>query len=159
MARLTQIDNQGNWRINGLPWSETYEGKVITKNTREKMYGAFYKLLNYEDTGIDPEQLSAIDEEYSKMAKELAELRKVFMETEHEAVLRLSEGGKMVYDIMRRRFVKSTKYQWRCPMCYSQVGLRIVGDGSIEDKDIKHTCPKCGWNIDWERVINEERDD
>lgn len=75
MARLTQIDNQGNWRINGLPWSETYEGKVITKNTREKMYGAFYKLLNYEDTGLDPEQIREMDELYAEKCKELAKHR------------------------------------------------------------------------------------
>ena len=75
MARLTQIDNQGNWRINGLAWSETYEGKVITKNTREKMYGAFYKLLNYEDTGLDPEQIRELDELYAEKCKELAKHR------------------------------------------------------------------------------------
>lgn len=112
-----------------------------------------------KDTGLDPEQLSVIDEEYSKIAKELAEFRKIFMDTEHKPVLRLVEGRKMIFNILKGKCEKITKYQWKCPMCYSQVGLRIVRDGNIEDRDIKRTCPKCGWNIDWERVINEERDD
>ena len=158
MSRLTARDEHGNAYYPRC-FKESCNSGGCTKNMCDFAVEVCDKLAAYEDTGIDPEQLSAIDEEYSKMAKELAELRRGFMDTEHEPVLRLSEGGKKVYDIMRRRFVKSTKYQWKCPMCYYQVGLRIVGDGSIEDKDIKHTCPKCGWNIDWKRVINEERDD
>ena len=158
MGRLTARDEHGNAYYLKC-FDEPCNSGGCTKNMCDFAVEVCDKLAAYEDTGIDPEQLSVIDEEYSKMAKELAELRKVFMDMEHEPVLRLSEGGKMISDIIRGKLGKSTKYQWRCPMCYSQVGLRIVGDGSIEDKDIKHTCPKCGWNIDWEGVINEERDD
>lgn len=35
----------------------------------------YWQLKKYEDTGITPEQLKTIDEEYSKMAKELSVLR------------------------------------------------------------------------------------
>lgn len=158
MSRLTARDEHGNAYYPRC-FKEPCNSGGCTKNMCDFAVEICDKLAAYEDTGIDPEQLSVIDDEYSKMAKELAELRKVFMDTEHEPVLRLSEGGKMISDIIRGKFGKSTKYQWKCPMCYSQVGLRIVGNGNIEDKDMKRMCPKCGWNIDWEGVINEERDD
>ena len=158
MKRLTARDERGNAYYLKC-FDEPCNSGGCTKNMCDFAVEVCDKLAAYEDTGLDPEQLSVIDEEYSKMAKELSELRKGFMDTEHEPVLRLSEGGKMISDIIRGKLRKSTKYQWKCPMCYSQVGLRIVRDGNVEDKDIKHTCPKCGWNIDWERVINEERGD
>lgn len=98
MERLTQIDNQGNWRINGLPWSKTYEGKVITKNTREKMYGAFYKLLHYEDTGLDPEQIRELDELYAEKCKELAK----YHEAEAQGLLKRlpCKIRDVVYDLI-----------------------------------------------------------
>lgn len=158
MNRLTARDEHGNAYYPEY-FKEPCNGGGCTKDMCDFAAEVCNKIAAYEDAGLDPEQLSVIDEEYSKMAKELAELRKGFMDTEHEPVLRLSEGRKMFSDILRGDFKKAAKYQWRCPMCYSQVGLRIVRDGNIEDKDMKRTCPKCGWNIDWEGVINEERDD
>lgn len=157
MKRLTARDEHGNAYYLKC-FDEPCNSGGCTKNMCDFAVEVCNKLAAYEDTGLDPEQLSVIDEEYLKMAKELAELWKVFMDTDHKPVLRLAEG-KMISDILRGNFKKATKYQWRCPMCYSQVGLRIVRDGNIEDRDMKRTCPKCGWNIDWEGVINEERDD
>lgn len=60
MGRLTEKDRQGNWHIKGLPWKDTYKGQVITENTREKTYGAFRKLLDYEETGLTPEQVQQL---------------------------------------------------------------------------------------------------
>ena len=37
---------------------------------------AYERLAEYEDTGLTPEQIIAIDEEYRKMAKELGEHKK-----------------------------------------------------------------------------------
>ena len=34
---------------------------------------AYERLAEYEDTGLTPEQILAMDEEYTKMAKELGE--------------------------------------------------------------------------------------
>lgn len=62
MGRLTKKDRQGNWCIDGLPWKDTYKGQVITENTREKTYGAFRKLLDYEETGLTPEQVQELAE-------------------------------------------------------------------------------------------------
>lgn len=49
--RLTQRDKQGKWCVKGLPWKDTYEGQVVTRNTREKIYGALRKLYDYEEGG------------------------------------------------------------------------------------------------------------
>ena len=40
------------------------------------IWAALRQLKKYEDTGLTPEQLKVIDEEYSRMAHELAILRK-----------------------------------------------------------------------------------
>ena len=60
MGRLTEKDRQGNWHVKGLPWKDTYKGQVITENTQEKTYGAFRKLLDYEETGLTPEQVQEL---------------------------------------------------------------------------------------------------
>lgn len=58
MGRLTKRDRQGNWCIKGLPWKDTHIGQVITENTHKKIYGAFCKLLDYEEIGLTPEKVS-----------------------------------------------------------------------------------------------------
>lgn len=62
MKRLTQKDRQGNWSVKGLPWKDTYVGQVITENTSERTYGAFRKLLDYEESGLTPEQVQELKE-------------------------------------------------------------------------------------------------
>lgn len=65
MSRLTQKDDSGNWSLKGLPWKDTYVGKVITRNTEEKIYGALCKLRDYEESGLDPEQVQQLKELYT----------------------------------------------------------------------------------------------
>lgn len=62
MSRLTQTDDSGNWSLEGLPWKDTYVGQVITRNTEEKIYGALCKLKDYEESGLDPEQVQQLKE-------------------------------------------------------------------------------------------------
>lgn len=57
MGRLTECDSQGNWCVKGLPWKDTYVGQTITDNTSEKTYSALCKLKDYEDTGLEPEEI------------------------------------------------------------------------------------------------------
>ncbi len=52
MQRLTQKDDQGNWSLKGVTWESLYEGQVVTKELRERLYGALWKLMEYEDTGM-----------------------------------------------------------------------------------------------------------
>mgnify|MGYP000581748945 CR=1 FL=1 len=57
MNRLTEKDDQGNWHLKGVRWEQLHEGQVITGELREKLYGALWKLMEYEDTGVDPEEV------------------------------------------------------------------------------------------------------
>lgn len=60
MLRLTQKDEQGNWSLKAVPWESLHEGKVITKELWERLYGALWKLMEYEDTGLTPEQVERL---------------------------------------------------------------------------------------------------
>ena len=61
MKRLTQKDEQGNWCLKGVSWEQLHEGQVITKPLRERLYGALWKLMEYEDTGLVPEEIKALN--------------------------------------------------------------------------------------------------
>ncbi len=88
MGRLTQKDDLGNWCVKGLPWKDTYVGSLITKNTEEKMHAAFCKLLEYEETGLSPEQIEILQEEN----KDLILDNKVYVEENEKLLKRLTEG-------------------------------------------------------------------
>lgn len=75
MNRLTARDEYGNAYYLKC-FDEPCNSGGCTKNMCDFAVEVCDKLAAYEDTGLDPEQLSVIDEEYSKMAKELAEERK-----------------------------------------------------------------------------------
>lgn len=62
MSRLTQKDEQGNWCVRGLGWEQLHVGRVITQNVWEKLYGALWKLMEYEDTGLTPERIEEIND-------------------------------------------------------------------------------------------------
>lgn len=62
MGRLTEQDEQGNWCVKGLPWKDTYVGRIITENTNQKIYGALCKLKDYENSGLDPEEACRLKE-------------------------------------------------------------------------------------------------
>lgn len=62
MGRLTEKDDQGNWCIRGLPWKNLHSGIAITENTYERIYAAAKKLLDYEDTGLTPDEINALRE-------------------------------------------------------------------------------------------------
>lgn len=55
--RLTQRDDQGNWCLKGVPWNCLHPGQVISQELYEKIYGALWKLMEYEDTELTPEEI------------------------------------------------------------------------------------------------------
>ena len=63
MKRLTQKDEQGNWCLKGVSWEQLHEGQVITKSLRERLYGALWKLMEYEDTGLTPVEIERLKEQ------------------------------------------------------------------------------------------------
>lgn len=52
MNRLTEKDEQGNWILKGVKWEQLHEGATITGELWRKLYSAFWKLMEYEDTGL-----------------------------------------------------------------------------------------------------------
>lgn len=75
-SRLTQKNEQGNWCLKGLNWNDLRDGKTITKEMRDLLYGALWKLMKYEDTGYTPEQIREFDALYLEKCHEVNELRK-----------------------------------------------------------------------------------
>lgn len=93
MGRLTEKDSNGNWRLKGLPWEAVRSGAVLTRKASEKIYGALHKLLDYEETGLDPDEIEriqdgylppdrkeAVDRTYADMCRELEACKKALRE-------------------------------------------------------------------------------
>lgn len=77
MRRLTQKDGKGNWGLKGVPWGSLREGMAITKEIQQALYGALYKLKDYEDTGLSPDEVESLNEfENNNAQKYLMELAK-----------------------------------------------------------------------------------
>ena len=68
MGRLTQKTESGKWQVRGLPWEKLREGETIAKETSQLMYGCLCKLKDYEDTGMNPDQLGNWWYELEEMA-------------------------------------------------------------------------------------------
>ena len=75
-SRLTECDEQGNWALKGVKWNLLNIGATLTKEVSEKLYGALFKLKEYEDTGLSPEQIAEMDELYAEKCRELAEMER-----------------------------------------------------------------------------------
>lgn len=62
MNKLTEKDTQGNWSLKGVAWEDLHEGKVITREIWEKLYGALWKLMEYEDIGMEPNEVESMND-------------------------------------------------------------------------------------------------
>ena len=60
MGDLIDIDDLGNWGVNGLSWFRLYAGNVITEEMYQKIYGCLCKLKDYESTGLSPDQVDSL---------------------------------------------------------------------------------------------------
>lgn len=69
MKRLTQKDDQGNWSLKGVKWQQLYVGVPIAKEVYEKLYEALWKLKDYEDTGLSPEDVEQLRNNIPKQYK------------------------------------------------------------------------------------------
>lgn len=58
MSKLIQKDDYGNFGIKGLPWESLYIVRIIMPEVYEKIYGCIFKLMEYEDSGLDPDQIA-----------------------------------------------------------------------------------------------------
>jgi len=62
MQRLTEKDELGNWCLKGVKWEQLRAGQVLSKNVAEKLYGALFKLMAYEDTGVHPDAVERLND-------------------------------------------------------------------------------------------------
>lgn len=58
--RLTEKKDSGRWCLRDVPWDDLKPGVVISKKTWEKLYGALWKLKDYEDSGKNPDNVVPI---------------------------------------------------------------------------------------------------
>lgn len=67
--RLTEKKDSGSWRLRDVPWDQLKPGAVLTQKTWEKLYGALWKLKDYEDSGLSPEQIGIMKDDAQVTAK------------------------------------------------------------------------------------------
>ena len=60
--RLTEKKDSGSWCLRDVPWNQLKPGVVITKEIWEKLYGALWKLKDYEDTGLSPIEVESVND-------------------------------------------------------------------------------------------------
>ena len=75
MNRLTQKDDQGNWSLRGVKWEQLYAGQIINCKVYELLYGAIWKLMEYEDTGLTPDRIQELNGLYREKCQEANMLR------------------------------------------------------------------------------------
>lgn len=85
--RLTQRDDQGNWCLRGVLWNCLYPGQEISPKLYEKLYGALWKLVEYEDTGLTPEEITD-----GKMMTRWIPVEEKLPECEKEVLIQTQRG-------------------------------------------------------------------
>ena len=71
MGRITEKEPSGNWKLKGVEWDQLHSGFVITEEICQKLYGALYKLKDYEDTGLSPADVERVNDFSQSQAHEL----------------------------------------------------------------------------------------
>ena len=62
MSMLTFLDDQGNWGLRNLKWQQLWAGQVITDEVYGALYGALHKLMEYEQTGLQADEVQELKE-------------------------------------------------------------------------------------------------
>lgn len=119
--RLTEKDVTGNWKLSGVDWKEIQPGAKITKAVWEKLYGALWKLGNYEDTGLMPEEVEGLkDPQWIPAAKRPPEPgEKVLLAFEDSEEVRVGRCEKNTYGILY--YIGNDKVP-----CWALYGLRVI---------------------------------
>lgn len=101
----------------------------------QRLSRIYHRLRLYEKTGITPDQFQVINEEYQKMAKELAELRQQNSENPYKV-------GDTVYCI--------EKYEDG----YDFSGYRYLGEFELYERYVA-VCPTYTWCDDFNEQLRE----
>lgn len=73
MGRMTEKDASGRWQVKGIPWEKLQAGETLTKETSQILYGCFCKLKDYEDSGLNPEQVTNLQYGAENMAAQVCD--------------------------------------------------------------------------------------
>lgn len=73
MNRLTEKRDSGSWGLKGVDWKQIAPGAKITDEVWRKLYGALYKLKDYEDTGLMPDEIDKLNAETQEQARAMLE--------------------------------------------------------------------------------------
>lgn len=73
MNRLTEKRNSGRWGLKGVDWKQIAPSAKITDEVWRKLYGALYKLKDYEDTGLMPDEIGKLNAETQEEARKMLE--------------------------------------------------------------------------------------
>lgn len=73
MGRITEKDASGRWQVKGIPWEKLQEGQVLTEEASQILYGCLCKLKDYEDSGLNPEQVSNLQYGAENMAAQVCD--------------------------------------------------------------------------------------
>jgi len=71
LDRLTYKGDDGAWGLLGVSWAQ------IDTKTHPELYGALWKLKDYEDIGLNPDQVERLDGLYLEKCKEVNELQEL----------------------------------------------------------------------------------
>lgn len=71
--RLTEKKDSGHWCLRDVPWSDLKPGVVLSEKTWEKLYGALWKLKDYENTRVDPDGIRQLNAETQEQARQMLE--------------------------------------------------------------------------------------
>lgn len=91
MNRLTEKRDSGSWGLKGVDWKQIAPGAKITDEVWRKLYGALYKLKDYEDTGLMPDEIGKLNAETQEEARKM--LEKVAKLSEKTRKRRRERGG------------------------------------------------------------------
>lgn len=139
MKRLTQKDEQGSWCLKGVSWEQLHEGQVITKPLWERLYGALWKLMEYEDTGLPPERVERVNDfEKTQVAHLLKQLNEE--QCKHRWIPveeRLPELGEPVWATVKHsEWINDYEYDWvpaeekiYHPESYGVYKAEYIGEG------------------------------
>lgn len=108
---------------------------IDAREVRKHAMTIYWQLKKYEDTGITPDQLRVIEEEYTKMSKELAELRQQNSENPYKV-------GDTVYCI--------EKYEDG----YDYSGYRYLGEFELYERYVA-VCSTYTWCDDFNEQLRE----
>lgn len=70
---LIEKNDNGSWKLKGVGWSQIKPGAVITVPVWEKLYGALWKIKDYEETGLMPDKVLELNEETQEQARQMLE--------------------------------------------------------------------------------------